>query len=107
MASTHRKTTDKDVVALAGEIRKVRAQLNLDQGRFAHLVGVSQQTISDWKHGKRLNQIIVSLRLVRFLDKQAVNSEPRRERSPLAPHGVDVTPLHLISLWQCARANST
>ena len=68
MARPRVKTRKHTGADLAREIRAARSRLGMNQGMFAREIGVSQQTISDWEHGKRLRQLDVALRLLGFLD---------------------------------------
>jgi DNA-binding transcriptional regulator YiaG len=61
---------DPETAALAAKIRACRIRSKLSQGAFAALVGVTQQTLSDWEHGRRLRQFVIALRLNRLLRKK-------------------------------------
>lgn len=68
MARRNKKPAAKTTRTLAAEIRQLRARLGLSQGQFAQAIGgVSQQTVSDWEKGKRLRQLEIALRLLRWL----------------------------------------
>ena len=67
MARPRAKIRKQTTADLAREIRVARSRLGMSQGGFAREIGVSQQTVSDWERGKRLRQLGVALRLLRFL----------------------------------------
>jgi DNA-binding transcriptional regulator YiaG len=68
VARRRQKLKTPDTANLAVKIRRVREGLQLHQGDFARLIGVSQQTVSDWEQGKRLRQMIVAMRVMRLLE---------------------------------------
>jgi len=35
------------------QVKAIRAKTGLSQGRFAHVVGVSQRTLENWEQGRR------------------------------------------------------
>lgn len=60
----------KNNVALATKIRRLRMQLQLTQTQFARKLGVSQQKLSDWEHGRGLGGVINAMKLVTLLQQK-------------------------------------
>lgn len=67
MGRTCIKTKGRKSRILASQIRELRERMRLNQGQFARLLGVSQQTVSDWERSERLRQIEIAMRLVTLL----------------------------------------
>lgn len=61
--------SNKNTVALAASIRRMRQRLKLTQTRFARELGVSQQKLSDWERGRRLRAVMEGMRLSEVLKR--------------------------------------
>jgi transcriptional regulator with XRE-family HTH domain len=79
MPSTNLTMTDNPAL----KIRSLRMQLGLSQRKMAKRIGVSQQTLSDWEHGRAEMHIKAIARLV--AECQKMEEEVKRElRRPMA-----------------------
>lgn len=56
--------------ALAAKIRRLRAGMQLTQIQFARKLGVSQQKLSDWEHGRGLSGVINAMKLATLLQRK-------------------------------------
>ncbi len=73
------------------KVRRLRERLDLSQERFAHLLGVSLQTVRRWEAGVSKPLPIISLRLSE-LERESRGLGMPTEDSPLAAGRETVTP---------------